>query len=189
MTIYVHYCRISHMTNPDFGPFNPKVTLERAKDRFREVMLGNDDFFAILSKKLNVNAQAGQTKLPDFSLEPVLSVRGEREFWALRLEYSRTASEESFTARVSGYDYIKLAEYAPSQAMYQPEPELLAELESLGVADIPASAEGLIRQWIAGMDMLHSDPTTPVGIHPMSGTVELLDEEIQIFTYRDDPAE
>ena len=123
-----------------------------------------------------MDARTGRTELPDFSLEPVLTVRGDREFWAVRLGYSRTTGDGPLTAKLAEYDYIKLAECAPSQRMYQPEPELLAELEGLGVTDVAASAEGMIRQWIAGMDALHSDPTMPVGINPMGGTVELLDE-------------
>jgi hypothetical protein len=173
---------------PNADPFNPKATLEGLKDRFREDMLGVDDFFAIVTKRLDLDVQTGRTGLPDFSLEPVLTFRGDREFWAVRLGYSRTTGGGPLTARVAVFDHVKLAECAPSQRMYQPEPELLAELESLGVTDVAASAENLIRKWIAGMDMLHSDPTVPVAINPKGGAVELLDE-LQRTAYMVEPTE
>lgn len=169
------------MTNRNTEPTDPKARLERAKDKFREDMLASDAFFAIVAKKLELSPQTDHANLLDFSCEPVFTVRGDRQFWAVRLGYSRTAESGSMTAKVSQYDFVKLAEYSLAQQAYQFDPELLSEIESLDLPDSDLAAEGIVNVWMTGMDMLHSDPTLPVGIDPMGGTVELL-EDLQRVT-------
>ena len=172
--LYVTICLM--ITPPNSEPREPKSTLEQAKERFRQDMLANDGFFALVAKRLEPGEDGSRHGLPDFRCEPVYRVNGDRQSWEVRLGYSRTDSDGSLTTTVSVYNYIKLATASSKQAVYQPEPELLQELTSAGVEDAGGAAEGIIQIWIAYMDMLHSDPASPVAIDPMTGTVELLDE-------------
>lgn len=157
----------------------PKVKLEKAKAKFREVFLDDDTSFRVLSTALKKDSATPVDDLPCFGIDPTL-IRNEdgTSDIGLRISYSSSKPSGVISATVAVFEYFPLAQIDRTTGQAKMTDLLQHALANAGRTD--EDALGVIQNWQAAARAMGQEFDGELVIDPSSHTFELptdLEEE------------